>query len=960
MTGARVGVAWGGGGRLVERDTELAAVVDALAHPPAIVVVEGEPGVGKTRLVREALAARELSGRQMLEGEAHPVRDPYPLGPLVGALLNARLPPPRRLNPVTGALRALLPERADDLPAAPEPPHDRLSERHRTVRALVELLAALGPAVLVLEDLHWADDRTLEVLGMLAARPPQQLAVVVTYRGADAPSGSPLRAALADLPRDVVRAHLHLRPLSVGGVGALAAGLLGTGTVSEEFTAHLRDRSGGIPFVVEEDLRLLVEHGQVAQRGAVWVRRAIEELSVPPSVGDAVVERAARLSDPAQAALEAAAVAAVGADETLLAQISGLDPGDLASGLSEALGCGLLRERGAELVFRHALARQAIHDAIPGPRRRRLHLAAARALETTRGEAALGRVAHHYRAAGDAQAWARCAEAAADLAHRIGEDAVAYRYLRELLESGAALRGRRADITIKLGTAAFAVPSEAAATGALLERALALGGLPSAARGELRLLLGMRRFDDPEAADAAADDIRAAIDDLGDRPELQARALCMLAVPWGIRTGTLADHMGLLEAARVAAARSDDPVVKTAISADVAWALMQVGDPEAWPAVEALAAPDLSSVADLHVLRGLGNVAHAALDVGHYRRAIEAIASGQGLAMRLNPDRRYLTNLRAADLRARWLTGDVADVEADAEQLRGDEDTSVALDAELVLAEILLERGALAEAHQKLASSVSQRQERLARIPRHARASAGLVRIALARGRERDAAEVADHVLGLVASKQIWVWAAPLMPFAPMAVLRPLLPQYRAGIADRSAPLATAALAFLDARIAEDAGELDAAAEAYGRAREQCGTLPDPRLGAHAAAGMGRCRVRASHGAGEQLLRSAWQTFTELDASWEADRVKQLMRTAGLPVPHRRGRQGYGDQLSPREREVGQRAADGLTNREIAEELFLSPRTVEYHLANAMRKLGVSSRRCIHLVPTPRCARSTP
>src|SRR3954447_21576105 len=180
----------------VEREDELGEIVAALAHTPALVVVEGEAGIGKTRLVREALASTSLEGRQVLLGQAHPMRDPFPLGSILDALAHAPWPPVERLSPVVGVLRPLLPERAEDLPPAPGRLSDAHAERHRVVRAVVALLAELGPTILVLEDLHWVDDRTIELLGLLPAQLPQ-LSVVVTYRPQDLRDPTALRAALS-------------------------------------------------------------------------------------------------------------------------------------------------------------------------------------------------------------------------------------------------------------------------------------------------------------------------------------------------------------------------------------------------------------------------------------------------------------------------------------------------------------------------------------------------------------------------------------------------------------------------------------------------------------------------------------------------------------------------------------------------------------------------------------------
>ena len=211
----------------------------------------------------------------------------------------------------------------------------------------------------------------------------------------------------------------------------------------------------------------------------------------------------------------------------------------------------------------------------------------------------------------------------------------------------------------------------------------------------------------------------------------------------------------------------------------------------------------------------------------------------------------------------------------------------------------------------------------------------------------------ARQVLDALAGKQIWAWAAPLLPFVPLDLVRAVLPRYRSSLTGRDAPLARAALSFAEARVSEQDGDAARASAGYRRARHGYAALPAPRLVAHASAFEVRSQISAGQAPDADLLRHACSTFTGLGAVWDANRLKQLMRMAGLPVPHRRGRPGYGNQLSPREREIADLAASGHTNREIAANLYLSDRTVKYHLANAMRKLKVSSRRQLRDVLEP-------
>lgn len=150
--GGLVDAAWVVCPVLVGRAAELDRLVAAVSKAPAVVVVEGEAGIGKSRLVAESVVRPEVDGRRFLIGGCNRIREPFPLGPLVEALRGvAGLLPEVTLTPVTGTLRGLLPELAHVLPERLEPLADRTAERHRLFRGLSDLLGTLGPAVLVVE-----------------------------------------------------------------------------------------------------------------------------------------------------------------------------------------------------------------------------------------------------------------------------------------------------------------------------------------------------------------------------------------------------------------------------------------------------------------------------------------------------------------------------------------------------------------------------------------------------------------------------------------------------------------------------------------------------------------------------------------------------------------------------------------------------------------------------------------
>jgi predicted ATPase len=232
---------------LVGRSNELDLLVHALSDPPAVVVVEGEAGIGKTRLVAELSSRPELGGRRIVGGGCRHVLEPFPLGPLIDALRGVGDNLARAdLSPLTGALRPLIPELANTLPIPPGPLEERLAERHRVFWAVVEILGSLGAAVLVLEDLHWADEQTIDFISYLLGDLPAKLAVVLTFRSEEAQPR--VRALTARVPDTIDRAHLALAPLDAKKTGALAAAILGTDRVSDEFAGYVHERTSGLPF----------------------------------------------------------------------------------------------------------------------------------------------------------------------------------------------------------------------------------------------------------------------------------------------------------------------------------------------------------------------------------------------------------------------------------------------------------------------------------------------------------------------------------------------------------------------------------------------------------------------------------------------------------------------------------------------------------------------------------------
>ncbi|WP_179892591.1 AAA family ATPase, partial [Streptomyces sp. b62] len=414
-------------GLLIGRSALLYEVSPELGRRPAVAVITGEAGVGKSRFVHELLRRTRTTSPDAvtLVARCQEADTPFPFAPLVEALNRFRPGPLLAdLPPVTGALHALLPDLADRLPPAPPPLGDPRAEHHRVLRALHAYTAALGDAVLVVEDLQWADASTCAFLCTVIADPPPRLGLVLTARSRTVPhrdaEGSdglpfPLRT-----PAHVTVVERHLAPLSAAETGELAAGLLGVRAVPDEFADGLHRWTGGLPYVVEEVLR-----GWPGS--AEFPTGAAGEPPLPASVRRVVVERLRGLPPAARQVVAVAAVLGEPAPVELLRSVAGLGEPETRGALAAALGEGVLlaSPRDGGYAFPYDLARRAAYEAVAEPERPVLHLRAARALARHTSPFPLAGMAEHYRRAGRPAQAARCLEAAADRAAGDGDAGMA-------------------------------------------------------------------------------------------------------------------------------------------------------------------------------------------------------------------------------------------------------------------------------------------------------------------------------------------------------------------------------------------------------------------------------------------------------------------------------------------------------------------------------------------------------
>ena len=935
---------------LVGRDEELSTLVTTVTAPPSVVVIEGESGIGKTRLLTELRGRPELAGRTVVTGWCRRIREPFPLGPVIEAArgLAGRLPA-RALSPVAGALRPLLPELADRLPPPPPPPEDRAAGRHQLFRALVELLTAAGPVVLVIEDLHWADDQTVDFLSYLLTTPPAGLSLVVTFRGEEVDPS--VRALAAKLPAPVHRAEVVLELLDERETGELAAAILGIERVSGEFAGYLRTRTSGLPFAIEELLALLRARGDIVHRGGGYARRALAALDVPSGIRDPVLARISRLSDGARLVVRAAAVLQTPVPVPVLAATCQVPTAQVLAGLDELLDSGLFTEDGMAVGFRHLLAAQAVYGTLSGPRRRELHGRAAAALGSLQPPP-LGQLAHHLRHAGRLAEWAEVAERAADQALELGHDAEAARLLEELLRHAPLDPDRRGRIATRLAQAAIETVEITPELTELLAGVLELE-LPAAVRGELAFRLALLH----EAVGSDAGVVRrlytTAVGDLADRPDLKAWAMMGLAIPTAPAV-PLAEHRRWLHRMLQTLPNVDDSDFRLFLRGKAAMVQVLTGDRGWRELVGQIEAETRGAPRRRRAVNAYQSVGMAACYAGHHQDAARllgaALVGAEAVESRKLSFRARSALALLDYCRGEWerLPGTVAallDELADYPAAR--------VDVEVVAGCLALAHGELDQAETRL-SRVAAEAAGMGGYELVALATDAQARLAVVRDEPARAVEPIRELLATVDAKQLRMpvlrtLAAGVRVLAAVghaAEARSLLDRTARDLAGLDAPLGPAVLRHAEGELLAAAGEWSAAGRELLAAADRYQPPGCRYEAAQARERAAECLLVAGVAGAQRPLLAALDSYRRLGARWDADRATGTARRYGIPVParHRGGRRGYGERLSPREREVAARAAAGRTNREIAQELFLSPKTVDKHIGAALRKLGLRSR----------------
>ena len=448
---------------MVGRSSELevigTAANDAVVGRRRALLVAGEPGVGKTRLVGEAARAARRQGMLVLSGRCDPdLAAAY--GPFTEALRQAAGAIDAEtladsLGRWPGELVRVVPELADVVSGL-EPPlsSDPETERWRLFDAVVSAFAALGAAgglMLVIDDLQWAARPTLALLGhLLRSEVPLPLVVLATYRDTDIDPTHPLVAVLGDLRRIRGVAFLALGGLDVAEMAELVADAAGhdLDSVALAFVSRLGQETGGNPFFAGEIIRHLSETGDLKFTDGRWsLTTRVDSLVLPEGVRAVLRRRLDPLGEQANEVLGVASVAGLEFNLEQVAAVIGDSEEHCLDALERAAGTGLVVELGVDRWrFVHALVRSTLYDGMSSSRRARRHRQIAQILESTPPYDPLA-LAHHWSVASGADAPLRASE----WLRRAGDEAMG----RLAPDQAAVFYGRALEIDKEIGFCAF-------------------------------------------------------------------------------------------------------------------------------------------------------------------------------------------------------------------------------------------------------------------------------------------------------------------------------------------------------------------------------------------------------------------------------------------------------------------------------------------------------------------------
>jgi DNA-binding CsgD family transcriptional regulator len=920
-------------GLLIGRDDELATLMGcvsavATGRTGQAVLVEGEPGIGKSALMRAACAEAIGLGCQVFWGAGDELGQTFPLLPFLDGLrVRESIPDPQR-DSILALLRGEVPSgQGEDLPAA-------LMEQ---LLVLIDQLCAARPTVLVIDDLQWADHASVSLWERLARsaghrplllagtmRPvPQQESLLALRANADVAA----RVQLAALPEDAV---VELVTALTGGQPAedlqgLAAGAAGNPLYLTELVDSLVRSDGVI----------------ITGTGAAELTRGC----APGSLSAAIADRIRFVPSPGREVLRAAALLGVEFTVPDLATVMRRSVGELLPALDEACVAGVLADSGAGLRFRHPLIRAALYDEIPAPVRAAWHWEAGRAL--AQAGAPADRVARQLLPAiGESpdtdpiDEWTlrwltRTAPLLVGQAPRVAADLLGYAVDRSPARQHESLLCCLAEALYRVGDAAEA------------ER-VAIRALANVAEPDLRVDLQWTLAQCRTSRGGFTESL-AALDQALTSPGVLGRRRARLLV----LTARTHRHLGQVEMAASAAAAGLAEATDAADNWATAWALhmltgvamMQGRTADALPLFDrALTVTQANpALTDLRLLLQL-NKALALGDLDQYDGAFAAARQAQQLAERAG----IMVRLALAQCCLGQLLFDTGHWDEALDEVGALQDASkdpgVACCDHGVAAVILFHRGEADLARRHLAAAAPYAQ----RLGNRVVGSLALARsldaelaghphkaLAVLTGFADNAEEV-DEIEGLLADGVRLAMETGDHPAA-----RALSARAAALARTSSIPHRQASALYCRGLLDHDGLRLLRAADRY---LDSC----RPQLAAKALEAAAAAFLNtADRVAARAAYTRALDLYTSLGATWDTGRLQARFRAQGIRrgprVKHRRTQQGW-DSLTPAEVKVAGLVAHGLSNPQIAEKLYLSPRTVSTHVSHILSKLGVRSR----------------
>jgi DNA-binding CsgD family transcriptional regulator len=885
----------------------------------AVVLVAGEAGIGKTRLVRE-LEATLPDSVVTLRGQADPGGLAQPFQLLLDALADLVPPGDERL--------------ADLRPSASDPMP--LVDRLGCAVELVEDTIDGRPAVIVFEDLHWADSESITVFERLAARPStgsaSPLSLIGTYRPSDLTRRHPLAEALPRLDRRPQSLHVRLDRLAVTEVGDFLKAVYG-GTPSYRVAEALHARSGGNPFFLEE---ILLASGGVALD-------ELESAPLPWNLAEAVRLQVDALDPAPRRVIETASVLGRRVPFDVLRAVADLPEDELIDVLRTLVARDLMVETETDVFgFRHDLAREAIEQRLLGREQRRIHQAA---LDTLRAsdDARPSLMARHAMGAGRTDEVVALAREGSRLDLEAGST---YQAL-ELAELGLSeccddpeLRATAAHAAWMAGLYDDAIhhaerlAAQADEVGDLVTRS-------QARRLLARLYWESTRVDDMEVVVSG---LEKDLDVLDDDPEaafvLQVLAQHAMflgqldaALAWSQRAVEAAEQHGLPAVRRAALVERSTAQINHRLDVAEAVATLRAVAEEASRAGE-----------DYVAARAWGNAAQGSVGVLPLEERIALFDDARTAAERAGWDPEGTGIVVLGRLQTAVHEGDGPEAGRWVDQARAfsrDARTSQPTWLDVLELLVLVERGDLDEA--------ARRAERLGEVGQDKIEVVTAIRlaIALAKGRSADADALVQVILdkgehgdGLDADGMGELIPVGLDRGLDAGAARRMVAAIRRYNGGPSAPTEPARRR-LEAYVALAEGQAEEAWTLIEEALAVPGDLlpvaaphraSDHMVAARALIALGRRDEALAHAERARELLARWP-------GWRRDALTALDRRLGSA-----GEVEGPSALTRREREVLALVAEGLSNADVAEKLYISPRTAAVHVSNILTKLGVSSR----------------